>query len=153
MTVEMCKSNARNDYVKTVIAATTFTEPKEVLAKFVVESTSEKDKKEAQILNFSSNRGRNGHGRGRDRTQNGNFRQNNNFNNGQQQNRRNYNNNGQYRNNWYNNGRGYGNGRGRGRGGHPPNDNNRYVRVMTPGNEQNPSAEGNVLTLQQVSQQ
>lgn len=160
-TVEMCKSTARNEYVKTVIAATHFDEPKDVLAKYVVETTSEKDKKEAQVLNFSS-RGRNGHVRGRGRGQNGNFRQNNGRfgNNGQYQNRQNYNNNynnGQYRNNWNQNGRGYGNnwnynGRGRGRGGHQQNDN-RFVRMIAPGNEQGPAAEGNALTLQQANQQ
>lgn len=148
--VEMCKASARTDYVKTVIASAHFDEPKDVLAKFVVEVTSEtKEKKEAQVLNFSSNRGRGGRGRGRGKYQNGSNGQNGN---GQYQNRRNfnnnYNNNGQYRSNWHNNGR------GRGRGRQQNNDNNQYVRIIQqPGNEQSPSAEGAAQTLQQLRQQ
>lgn len=148
-TVEMCKASSRTSYVKTVMASTPFNDPRDVLAKFITEITSDnKDRKEATVLNMTSNRGRGGHGRGRGRGQNGYQRQYNNNNNGQYNNRRNYNNNnGQYRNNWR------GNGRGRGRGGHQNHDNQQYVRMIQPGNEQNPTAEGNVLTLQQANRQ
>lgn len=36
-TVDLCRRSARNDQVKSIIAATTFTEPKEVIAKMIVE--------------------------------------------------------------------------------------------------------------------
>lgn len=150
-TVEMCKATAKTPYVQTVMASTPFNNPKDVLAKFITEIASENKNKEATVLNVTSNRGRGGYGRGRGRGQNSNYRQYNNYNNGQYQNRRNYNNynnNGQYRGNWRGNGRG----RGRGRGGHQNYDNQQYVRIIQPGNEQNPAAEGNVLTLQQARQ-
>lgn len=52
-TIDMCKANARTDYVKSVLAATSFEDSREVVAKFVVESTNES--KEKQILTFRSN--------------------------------------------------------------------------------------------------
>lgn len=143
-TVEMCKLSAKNNvYVKTVMASTAFSEPRDVLARFVVEMTSEnkEQKEEAQVLNFSANRGRgnyNGnYGRGRGGHSRGYFHQNNNS---QHFNRRNFNNG---HNHWR------GNGRGRGRGGH---QNNRDMRVVTAGNEQDPSAEGSTVTVQQARQ-
>lgn len=74
-TIEMCRASAKSDLVKSVLAASTFEDPKEVVAKFVIENATET--KEKQVLSFSSNRGRvNQRGRGR------NFRAgyNNNFN-------------------------------------------------------------------------
>lgn len=148
-TVQMCKSSAETDYVKTVIAAAapTFKEPKETLAMFVTEVTNErKEKKTATVLKFTSNRGRGGHGkgRGRGRQNYGNYDNNGN---------RRHNNNGQNGNNGNNGGNGQnrrGGSRGRGRSGQQ-NGNERYVRYIEPGNEQNPAAEGNVLTLQQAN--
>lgn len=72
-TVEVCRNAARSDLVKSVLAATKFDSPKEVVAKYVVESATEE--KEKQILayrtyqrqnnrNNKNNRGRNGNGRG-----------------------------------------------------------------------------------------
>lgn len=72
-TVEMCKSQAKNEYVKTVIAATPFEDPKDVLAKFVVETTSENEKNNAQILKYSPNGDQYGPSRTRHHGQNGNF--------------------------------------------------------------------------------
>lgn len=140
-TVEMCKSSARSEYVKTVIASAAFEEPKDVLAKFVVEVTDTKEKKDATVLSISANRGRGGHGRGRGRgrqnnSNNGYYRRyNNNYNNN------NNGNNGQFRRR---------DGRGRGRGGQHGGDH--FVRFIEPGNGQPPAAEGGTLTLQQANQ-
>lgn len=85
-TVEICRRNAKSDLIKSVIASTSFQEPKEVTAKFSTESSS-KDAI-ATISHFRGNRRK---------SYNGNF-------------------NGNYNRNTYNNrGRGYG-GRNRGRG-------------------------------------
>lgn len=47
-TVELCRSNAQNQTVKSVLASTKFENPKEVIAKYVVESNT--TKREAQVL-------------------------------------------------------------------------------------------------------
>lgn len=117
-TIEMCRTSAKTDLVKSILAATSFTDPKEVVAKFVVESTSEN--KEKHVLAYGSNdfrnrkRGNNSYrGKGR------------NFNNSGRNFNRNYNNNGNYNgNNGYRGKRRYNNDRGRGYN----NNNNRYVR-------------------------
>lgn len=49
-TVELCRSVASSDIVKSVVAATSFKSPKEVLAKYVTESSLQN--KEKQILTF-----------------------------------------------------------------------------------------------------
>lgn len=52
-TIEMCRSNARTDIVKSILASTSFENPKEAIAKFVVESNKESN--DRQILTFRSN--------------------------------------------------------------------------------------------------
>lgn len=120
-TVDMCRSSAKSDLVKSILASSTFNDPKEVVAKFVVEAAT--DLKEKQVLHFKSNNSNNKRGRG-------NFWNNNSRRKGNYSN----NSNGSYRNfnRGYNNNRGNrGNRRGfsndRGRGGYS-NNNNRFVR-------------------------
>lgn len=93
-TINMCKNTARSDYVKTVLASSAFTSPKEVVAKFIVEVGN--DKTDKQVLAFHSMkkqfRPTNQRG-GRNPRQNNNNRQNySNYSN-------NYNNNPRFRNN------------------------------------------------------
>lgn len=95
-TVEMCRLSAKTQLVKSVLASTTFEKPKEVLAKFITEATTENT--EAKILAFRGQRTQN---RGRS-----NFSYNNNRNNNRN-NQNGYNN--------QNNGQ-RGRGRGRARG-------------------------------------
>lgn len=140
-TVEVCRGAARSDLVKSVLASTKFESPKEVIAKYVVESSTEE--REKQILAFKSyqkhnkrtGRYNNNGGRGRynnddrgrqnnnGRGRNGRFGNGgrNNYNNG---NNRNFNNGG---NNYGNNGRGRNN-FGNNGGYRSNNDNNRNVR-------------------------
>lgn len=49
-TVDMCRQSAKSDLVRSVLASATFNSPKEVVAKFVVESATET--KEKQILAY-----------------------------------------------------------------------------------------------------
>lgn len=100
-TVELCRTNAQNNLVKSVLASTKFSNPKEVIAKFIVESNTTKQEAQVFALRKSQNRG-NGSNR------NGNYR-----NNG------NNNRNGRYNNNGYNN-----NGNNRNRNGRYNNNNN-----------------------------
>lgn len=71
-TVETCRLAARSELVKSVLASSSFVEPKEAIAKFLIESNTET--KEKQILAFktaqSSNRGRGRGGRFSHRNQN-----------------------------------------------------------------------------------
>lgn len=53
-TVEMCRASARTDIVKSVVASTKFSNPKEAIAKFIIEIGSVA--KGTQILSFRSNR-------------------------------------------------------------------------------------------------
>lgn len=121
-TVEMCRQSARSDLVKSVLAATTFTNAKEVVAKFVVEAAVET--KEKQILAFRAQQKRGNGSRARGfrggrgnqggwRNQNGN---------------NNYNNNGHNGNNYRGRG-GQGRGRGRSRNDYNNGYQDRYVRV------------------------
>lgn len=121
-TVEMCRLSAKSPLVRSVLASTHFEEPKDVVAKFITESSAEKT--EAQILSFGRNtnfRGnQNSRGRGGHR----------NNNRGGYSNRHNgYNNRGNFR------GRGRGNFRGRRNfnnynNGHN-NHGNRNIRMIT----------------------
>lgn len=61
-TVEVCRGVARSDLAKSILAATKFDSPKEVIAKYVVESSTEE--KEKQILAFKANRKQNGRNNG-----------------------------------------------------------------------------------------
>lgn len=113
-TVEMCRQSAKSDLVRSVIASTSYTSPKEVISKLITEQTT--NERECQIFsfrsqsnkrfnNFASNRGRGSfqNRNGRWKNQNSNWRGNNNS----------------YGNNGYNNGNGNGNWR---------NKNNRFSR-------------------------
>lgn len=63
-TIKMCRSNARSDLVKAVLAATTYSDPEEVVAKLVLESS--KETQEKQVLAYRAQfRGKRGRGRGR----------------------------------------------------------------------------------------
>lgn len=52
-TINMCKSSAHSDYVKSVLASTSFATPKEVVAKFIIETNN--DKTDKQILSYRAN--------------------------------------------------------------------------------------------------
>lgn len=111
-TIEMCRASAKNDLVKSILAASTFENTKEVIAKLVVETAT--DNTEKQVLAYqkfqNNNRGR-GRGNNRFNNYNGrrNFNNNNNDRRGNNNNRRgrgrgnnrynNYNNNNNYHNN------------------------------------------------------
>lgn len=68
-TTELCRSVARSDLVKSVLASSKFESPKEVVAKYVTENATEKTEK--QILAFKKN---NYHDRNNDRFRRGGFR-------------------------------------------------------------------------------
>lgn len=61
-TVEVCRTAARSDLVKSVLASTKFDSPKEVVAKFVVETSTEE--KEKQILTYRTFQKQNRRGTG-----------------------------------------------------------------------------------------
>lgn len=112
---ELCRKTTNSDVVRSILGASTFSSPQEVISKFIVENA--KDKNEKQILAFRTYQNKqrvHSRGRGNNRGNNG-------------QNYRNSNNNFQNRNennggNW----RGHrGRGRGRGRGNYN-NYNNNY---------------------------
>lgn len=151
-TVDLCRRSARNDQVKAIIAATAFTEPKDVIAKMIVEINNIKlDKSVTYKHNnfhnknsnksYKSNNGNkynkqqnNGHNSGSSNHQNGsNGRQNNGNGNGYRGNRGNYNNsnNGNSNSRTFQNSN-YGN-RGR--------QNEQTLRYFS-GNETNPSSSG-----------
>lgn len=125
-TVEMCRQSARSDLVRAVLASTTFNDPKEVVAKFVVETATET--KEKQILAFRAQQRRGNDQRGRN-FKNGRNNQNGWRNQNGQNGQNNYGRNSNYR------GRGQGRSRGRARYNNNNNYNNgngyqeRYVRV------------------------
>lgn len=140
-TVEMCRLSAKSDLVKSVLAATHFDEPKEVLAKFITESNQESS--ETRILafgrynpgnrgkgnfrgNFNNYRGNNYNNRSNSFRRNNNFR--NNFQNNNRFNTRTFNNRGNFRGNYRQNN----NNQNR-------NQNDRYIRVTVPENQEGPS--------------
>lgn len=51
-TITMCKNSAKTDYVKSVLASTSYQNPKEVVAKFIVETGN--DKSDKQILMYQA---------------------------------------------------------------------------------------------------
>lgn len=116
-TTQMCRQSARSELVKSVIAASTFSTPKDVIAKLITEQNNHEV--ERQILTFRSNNSNyNRNGKNNFRGRNGNFRNNRNFNG----------NNGNNRSNNWNNSRGRGNRNNR-RGGYRNGNNNYHVRV------------------------
>lgn len=92
-TVEMCRKSAKNPIVKSVLASATFKEPKEVIAKMIVEINNVKQEtpnsnyfhKSGNNQNqnsgkFNKNKGQNGNGFQHNRNQNANSNQNSNGN-------------------------------------------------------------------------
>lgn len=77
-TVEMCRLSAKTSLVKSVLASSSFTEPKEVLAKLITESSTESN--ESQVLYYRNNNHNGYRGRGQQnnyRNNRQNYRQNN----------------------------------------------------------------------------
>lgn len=139
-TVELCRNSTRSDLVKSILAATKFDSPKEVVAKYVVEANTEE--KEKQILQFKAQNKR-GFNRGR-----GQYKNQKHTNGYQKNGHNNFNNN--------SNSRGHNKfkGRGRGRGNYNNNNYNRnssqqYVRYTE--NLPGPSQDGRAA--QQSDQQ
>lgn len=135
-TVEVCRNAARSDLVKSVLASSKFESPKEVVAKYIVESsTEEKEKQVLAYRTFQRQNKHNGKNNGGGRGQNGKFRGRNgrNGNNGNYARNfsRNNNNNGNYSNDGQNSNRNYDNRGNRNRnnyndyGGNRNNNNNR----------------------------
>lgn len=144
-TIELCRANARSDLVKSVLEASTFTQPKEVIAKLLVQS--DKAKKEHQILSFKTNPRQASHQKqspkpNQNRFNRNNYRGNNpnstngftpNWNNTRQNNRNPPN--GQRRQ--FTNYTGQSNFNNRNRNGNQTND--RFIRVTNSGNEERPA--------------
>lgn len=101
-TIEMCRASAKSDMVRSVLAAASFKEPNEVIAKLIVESSNDKNEKQVfayqkyQNNKFGNNRNEHGYRR--------------------------YNNN-KYNNSNHSRGRGRGKHNGRGRGGYQNGQN------------------------------
>lgn len=151
-TVEMCRQTTSSNLVRSVLASSTFKNPEEVVAKFVVETAN--DQKEKQILRFTqnSNRGRNNfRGRRPYYQRANNFNYNNNW--------RNYSKN-NWRGNNFRGNRGFGRGRGRGQfsnvNDRSDNRDNRFsVRVANSGNSPVPSTSrraDQVISFQRVNE-
>lgn len=51
-TVKLCKSSSRNVLVKSILASATYTEPRDVIAKFLTETENEKNDNKNSILSF-----------------------------------------------------------------------------------------------------
>lgn len=114
-TVSVCRLNAKSTLVKSILASSTFSDPKEVVAKLVVEQTNEV--KEQQVLSFRAHsknkntnyRNQNNSYRGQYNGYRNNYSRGNNRRNANTQNYRNANNNstsgGNYRNNYRGNSR------------------------------------------------
>lgn len=169
-TIDLCRQTARSELVKGIIASTTFTSPKDVLAKFIVENTKEKSEKQILSMrqqgtprtfysqNFPNNSSNQFQNRNSYNQRRGYQR---NFNNG-------YNNRGntnanQYRN-FRGNNRNFQQSNGRGRGGFRNNFNNnnnneRYVRMVAEnchgppnGRAENETVQPNAPTIMRLSQ-
>lgn len=118
-TVEMCRQNARTDFMRSVLAASAFATPKDAIAKYVIEVSKETQEKQILAIRQNNSKGKNKNYRGKNKWNNKNNGRNNNNNNGNQS-RTYYNRNGD--------GRG-GGGRGRGNGRYNGNNNNN-VRML-----------------------
>lgn len=162
-TVEMCRKSAKNDTVKAILAATKFSEPKEAIAKMIIEINNLKQdrvqtsyshkygnsNKFSGNNNNRSNNGRNGNGSQNNGYQNNGY-QNNGRSNGNRNNSNNNRNNNNYngnRSNYQRNDRNgqsnYGNQNYRGNNGTNFNrsNNDQNVRIIS-GNETNPGNGG-----------
>lgn len=149
-TIAMCKeASNKTEYIRSVLDSTTFRDPRDCIATFVLKTTT--DKNERQILsmraNQNNNNGRGNFNRGRGQyNQRGRGQNNGNYYN-QNYNRNNngYNNN--YNNNWNQNYRGNYRGRGRGRGrGYQNNQRN----VFYTENQQAPPSGAAVVQVHQA---
>lgn len=90
-TVDTCRKNARTDLVRSVLASTSFQDPKEVIAKFLTETTLSSEHQVMHYEKFNNYRG-NSNNRGSYRGRNrGRYKNNYNFSNSNQNNY-NYNN-------------------------------------------------------------
>lgn len=104
-TTELCRKSARNDTVKAVLAASTFSEPKEVIAKMIVEINNLKSDRNPNTYTHkynNNNKNGNNHANNRNSRQN-NRNYNNNSNNNRNGNRSNNQNGQNNRQNWHNN--------------------------------------------------
>lgn len=143
-TVKMCRSSAKNDLTRAVIASTKFSEPKEVISTFIVEIGQEVE--ERQILAYRSQKKRNNNNNNRNQYQNQNRNRGNNYN---RNNNNNYNNNHKnhgYRgkkryNNNDNNNNNYNNRQSNDNDRNGSNGNSRNVRYTSSGNERRPVQE------------
>lgn len=122
-TIEICRKSAHSDVVRSILGASSFSTPQEVISKFIVENTT--DKSEKQILAFrayQSKQRTQTRGRGNFRGQNSRNQYHSQYNN--------QNNDGNYRNNNNSNWRGQNRYRGRGRGNGRGNyGNNRNAQI------------------------
>lgn len=142
-TVEMCRQTASNIDTRIIIASTTFTDPKDVIAKFVVESaTAATIASQNKILKFNK-QNPNRKSYWNRKNYRGNYRQN----------QESYQGNGRNDSNW----RGRGRKRGRGRyKNYQNNQNDRYVNVTNAENSSVPSGsrrgtENQVTSFQRVN--
>lgn len=121
-TVEMCRQSAKNDLVRSVLAAAHFKDPKEAIAKLITEQVT--NDTERQVLHFNQQNGR------YNNKNKSNFKYNkfNNSNNNGNNNRYNNNGNRNWRNNSNNRGNRYNNNRNNNRG----NDYNVRVAENAP---------------------
>lgn len=113
-TIEMCRASSRSDVVRSILGASSFSTPKEVIAKFIIETGTDTNEKQVYSYQRYNNNNR---GRGRGNRFNNNNHNNNNNNNGRRNdsyNRRGNNNNrrgrGRGSNRYYNNRNNYNNG-------------------------------------------
>lgn len=112
-TVDLCRRSARSEQVRTIIASKAFTEPKEVIAKMIVEINNLKlDKNATQYSNKYNNHNKNSNNKSH-KPNNGNQNSRYNNRNSGQSNSQNGNNN---RQNWHNNSNGNRGGRGNNNG-------------------------------------
>lgn len=157
-TIEMCRRSAKNDTVKAVLAASNFHEPKDVVAKMIIEINNLKLDKPNTSYTHKYNGRSNGNGNGNSNSRNGNNsngRSNNHF----RDNRNRNNGNGNYRHNNNNNGNrsGYQNSHRNGQNYQSNNanrndsrrSNEQNVRLIT-GNETNPGNGGQSQTQSQT---
>lgn len=158
-TVEMCRKSAKNDTVKAVLAASAFSEPKEVIAKMIVEINNLKqDKPHTSYTHKVGNQSRNHFGntnRNQGQSQSG-YQNNRNSNrNGQHHNnnRQNNNNGSNGRSNFRNGQNYHGNSNNRGNyNNHSQQGNNNQTIRHISGNEVNPGNSGITLNQQQQQQ-
>lgn len=120
-TIKICRKNARSEMVKAIIASTAYKEPKDVVAKLIVEEAE--TEKECQVLTMQYSRSNRGNGRNNRGDHNNSYRYNNSNRNNSSGNNQRSNNSPNYRGNNNYRGRGYAN-RGTNNRGYNQNFNN-----------------------------